>query len=223
MSKDNIIIALDVDSAERARSLVAALGDAVGFYKVGLELYAAAGPDFVRELAGAGKQVFLDLKMYDIGEQVKRAVAQVARMGVRFLTVHARGQVMRAAAEGRGSSGLQLLAVTVLTSFDASDLEENGYLGPVAELVDSRVRQAMDCGVDGVVCSGLDVARVRSVGGAKMLIVVPGVRSAGAAAGDQKRVATPQQALAAGADYLVVGREVTRAEQPRAALANLAV
>jgi orotidine-5'-phosphate decarboxylase len=218
MTNDKVIIALDVDSTARARSLIEALGDGVNFYKVGLELYAAAGPDFVRELVRAGKQVFLDLKMYDIGEQVKRAVAQVANMGVRFLTVHARGQVMRAAVEGRGSSSLQLLAVTVLTSFDESDLAENGYSGPVSDLVDRRVRQAMDCGIDGVVCSGLEIARVRAVAGPRALIVVPGVRSAGSAAGDQKRVVTPEQAIAAGADYLVVGREITRAADPRAAM-----
>ena len=216
MNKNPLIIALDVDSAEDARSLVSSLGDAVDFYKVGMELYAAEGISFVRELISEGKQVFLDLKMYDIGEQVKRAVAQIAKIGVRFLTVHARGQIMRAAVAGRGSSPLKLLGVTVLTSFDESNVAEDRYRGPIAEIVEARVRLAKECGIDGIVCSGFEVARVRQVGGPSMTIVVPGVRSPGASAGDQKRVVTPEEALAAGADYLVIGRQVTQAADPRA-------
>ena len=212
----SIIIALDVESAAEARSLVTRLGDSVSFYKVGMELYAAAGMEFVRELVGEGKQVFLDMKFYDIGETVKRAVAQVARSGVRFLTVHGSGAVMRAAVAGRGDSQLKLLAVTVLTSFDESDLADLGYPCPVRDLVALRVRKAMEAGVDGLVCSPLEAAEVRRLAGPQAILVTPGVRSAGAGKGDQKRVATPAEALRDGANYLVIGRQVTRADDPRA-------
>jgi orotidine-5'-phosphate decarboxylase len=211
-----IIVALDVESADEARALVARLGSSVDFYKVGMELYAAAGIEFVRELRGQGKNVFLDLKFYDIGETVKRAVAQVARTGVRFVTIHAVGQVMRAAVEGRGDSGLQLLAVTVLTSLDRNDLAADGYTMDVAELVERRARQAVEAGVDGLVASPLEAARVRAIVGPGKILVTPGVRSAGTAVGDQKRVATPAQAIRDGADYLVVGRQITRAADPAA-------
>ena len=216
MSQNPIIIALDVETAEQARTLVAQLGTEVDFYKVGLELYASAGIDFVSELIAEGKQVFLDLKMYDIHETVKRAVAQVAKRGVRFLTVHASHQVMQAAAEGRGSSGkLQILAVTVLTSVDQSDLERDGISHPLADLVELRVRNAVDAGVNGIVCSPLEVKRVREIAGPDAVLVTPGVRSAGAATGDQKRVMTPKEAIANGANYLVIGRQVTRASDPK--------
>jgi orotidine-5'-phosphate decarboxylase len=211
-----IIIALDVESAGEARALIARLGDSVSFYKVGMELYAAAGMEFVRELVGQGQQVFLDMKFYDIGETVKRAVAQVARSGVRFLTVHGSGAVMRAAVEGRGDSQLKLLAVTVLTSFDEGDLADLGYPCPVRDLVALRVRKAIEAGIDGIVCSPLEVAEVRRMAGPGAILVTPGVRSAGAGKGDQKRVATPAEALRNGANYLVIGRQVTRAQDPRA-------
>ncbi len=155
-------------------------GDKAGFYKVGMELYAAAGMDFVRELNGAGKRVFLDMKFYDIGETVRRAVAQVAKSGVEFLTVHGSKEVMRAAADGRADSKLKLLAVTVLTSFDEEDLRDLGYPCPVADLVALRVRNAMTCGIDGVVCSPRDVRAVRAITGSSATLVTPGVRSAGA-------------------------------------------
>jgi orotidine-5'-phosphate decarboxylase len=205
-----------VESAGEARALVTRLGDSVSFYKVGMELYAAAGMEFVRELVGQGRQVFLDMKFYDIGETVKRAVAQVARSGVRFLTVHGSGAVMRAAVEGRGDSQLKLLAVTVLTSFDEADLADLGYPCPVRDLVALRVRKAMEAGVDGLVCSPLEVAEVRRMTGPRAILVTPGVRSAGAGKGDQKRVATPAEAVRDGANYLVIGRQVTRAADPRA-------
>jgi orotidine-5'-phosphate decarboxylase len=216
MKDARIIVALDVETASEARALVSALGDSVSFYKVGLELYASAGMDFVRELKAQGHRVFLDLKLYDIGETVRRAAVQIGRAGVDFLTVHAIGQVMRAAAEGRGESGLKLLAVTVLTSFDDGDLEEDGCGLGVADLVELRVRNAVAAQVDGLVCSPLEVAKVRAIAGPRATLVTPGVRSAGAARGDQKRVATPAEAIANGADYLVIGREVTRASDPRA-------
>jgi orotidine-5'-phosphate decarboxylase len=215
-----IIIALDVPSAAEARKLVSALGETADFYKVGLELYAGAGMDFVRELKGQGKRVFLDLKLYDIGEQVKRAVAAISTVGVDFLTIHAVKQVMKAAIEGR-TGELELLAVTVLTSFDDQDVRDEGYPLTLAQLVEKRVRHAMDAGVDGVVCSSLEVAKVRAITGPEMKLVIPGVRSPGKSAGDQKRIATPAEAAANGADYLVVGRQVTRAADPRAELQTI--
>jgi len=214
MKTNPVIVALDFDSADAARELVEQLGDLVSFYKVGLELYAAAGMSFVRELVERGKDVFLDLKLYDIGETVKRATVQVARSGARFLTVHGSRAVMQAAVEGRASSPLKLLAVTVLTSFDQDDLADLGYPCAVAELVSLRVRKAMEAGVDGIVCSPLEVAMVRALA-PRAILVTPGVRSAGAGKGDQKRVATPAEAIRAGADYLVIGRQITRAADPR--------
>ena len=211
-----LIVALDFESAERARELVEALGEWIPTYKVGLELYAAAGMPFVKELIGRGKDVFLDLKLYDIGETVKRTVAQLASSGVRFTTVHGSKAVMQAAVEGRGASKLQLLAVTVLTSFDRADLADLGYPCTVSELVELRVRKALEAGVDGIVCSPLEVAAVRAITGPQAVLVTPGVRSAGAAQGDQKRVATPAEALSSGADYLVIGRQITRAPDPAA-------
>jgi orotidine-5'-phosphate decarboxylase len=211
-----LIVALDFESAAKARELVSRLGDHISFYKVGLELYAAAGMEFVRELIGQGKDVFLDLKLYDIGETVKRAVAQVAASGVRFTTVHGSKVVMRAAVEGRGSAPLKLLGVTVLTSFDQDDLADLGYPCTLADLVALRVRKAREAGIDGIVCSALEAAAVRTIAGPEAILVTPGVRSAGAGKGDQKRVATPAEALRNGADYLVIGRQVTRAEDPSA-------
>jgi orotidine-5'-phosphate decarboxylase len=221
MRSNPIIVALDVESAAEARALVARLGSRANFYKVGMELYAAAGMDFVRELLGQGKEVFLDLKFYDIPETVKRAVAQVARTGVRFLTVHAVGSVMRAAVEGRAASGLKLLAVTVLTSFGRAELHELGYNCEVSDLVERRARQAMEAGMDGIVASPLEAAALRRIVGASAILVTPGVRSAGAAQGDQKRVATPAQAIQDGADYLVMGRQITRAVDPAGELARV--
>ena len=199
MKPNPIIVALDVESADEARALVRRLGPHVPFYKVGMELYAAEGIAFVRELEEQGLDVFLDLKFYDIPETVRRAVAQVARTGVRFLTIHAVPAVMRAAVEGKGDSSLKLLGVTVLTSFGREDLVEMGYT----------------C-VDGIVSSPLEVAAVRRITGPRAILVTPGVRSTGSAAGDQKRVATPAEAVRNGADYLVIGRQITRAADPAA-------
>jgi len=218
MHHNPIIIALDVESAAEARALVEQIGDQADFYKVGLELFTVAGMDFVRELIGLGKNVFLDLKLYDIGETVKRTVAQVARTGVRFLTVHSPSAVMRAAVEGRGSSTLKLLAVTVLTSFDQRDVDDMGYSRTLSDLVEWRVRKAMEAGVDGLVGSPLEARAIRAAAGPSAILVTPGVRSAGASKGDQKRVATPAEAIRDGADYLVIGRQVTRAQDPAAAV-----
>lgn len=210
-----LIIALDVDTAAEALRLVEEIGPAADFYKVGMELYAVSGLPFVSQLRAAGKQVFLDLKLYDISETVKRATRLVCeRSGATFLTVHGSRAVMQAAAEGRESFPTKLLAVTVLTSFDQDDLADLGYSVPVTELVELRVRKAVESGMDGIVCSPLELARVRQIAGSQMKLVTPGVRSANTAAGDQKRVATPRQAIHDGADYLVIGRQVTRAADP---------
>lgn len=211
-----IIVALDVNSAAEARTLVQKLGPAVNFYKVGMELYASAGIAFVDELLSEGRSVFLDLKFYDIPETVKRATAEVAHRGVQLLTIHGSKAVMRAAVEGRGAAALKLLAVTVLTAFDESDLAEMGYPCRVEDLVSLRVNNARQAGVDGIVCSPLEAARVRAAMGPGAIIVTPGVRSAGAGHGDQKRVATPAQAIRDGATYLVIGRQITRAADPQA-------
>ena len=217
-----IIVALDVADAGEGLGLVERIGPRCDFYKVGMELYAAAGMDIVREIAAQGKRVFLDLKLYDISETVKRAVRKISESGaVEFLTVHGSRAVMEGAADGRDASGTKLLAVTVLTSFDRDDLLDLGYPVPVSELVELRVKKAAESGMDGIVCSPLEVARVREIGGPKLTLVTPGVRSAGAERGDQKRVATPAEAIANGADYVVIGREVTRAEDPRAAMERI--
>lgn len=218
---DPLIVALDVDSKAEADALVSALGESAGFYKVGMELYAACGMDYVRSLIDRGKKVFLDMKYYDIGETVRRAVAVAAQSGATFLTVHAVGQVMRAAAEGRGDSKLKLLAVTVLTSLDQGDLAEMGHTGTISELVAARVLQARAAGMDGLVASPLEAAAIRKLAGPEAILVTPGVRSAGASKGDQKRVATPAEALRDGANYLVIGRQVTRAADPAAAMAQI--
>ncbi len=213
-----LIIALDVDTTAHALELVERIGTAAEFYKVGMELYAVAGMDFVNQLGLFGKRVFLDLKLYDIGETVKRATREICKNeAITFLTVHGSRSVMRAAVEGRAERKTQLLAVTVLTSFDQDDLADLGYSVPVSELVELRVRKAKESGIDGIVCSPLEVARVREVGGPELKLVTPGVRSAGAAAGDQKRIATPSEAISNGADYLVIGRQVTQAADPRLA------
>jgi len=212
-----VIVALDVETPEEAMTLVDQIGPAANFYKIGMELYAAGGPDIVRRLVERGLRVFLDLKLYDISETVKRATRQISKLRVDFLTVHGSRSIMRAAVEGRGDSVTQLLAVTVLTSLDSEDLADLGYPALIAQLVELRVRKAVESGMDGIVCSPLEAAQVRRIGGPNLKLVIPGVRSAGAATGDQKRVATPAQAIAAGADYLVIGRQVTRAANPRTA------
>ena len=229
MTVNPIIVALDFESAGEALALVDRLGDRVGFYKVGMELYAAAGMETARGLRARDKDVFLDMKFYDIGETVRRAVCQVARAGVQFLTVHGSTPVLRAAIEGRGTSSLKLLAVTVLTSYDQQDIEDLGYPCELSALVDLRVRRAIEAGMDGIVASPLDAKRIRNIAlkrsseitGPAPLLITPGVRSAGSAAGDQKRVATPAEALRDGADYVVMGRQITRAADPRGEVARV--
>jgi orotidine-5'-phosphate decarboxylase len=219
MKNDPVIIALDFDAVREADKLVSALGGSAGFYKVGMELFAVAGMDYIRSLADRGKRVFLDMKYYDIGETVKRAVKVAASSGAEFLSIHGVGQVMRAAIEGRGDSGMKLLAVTVLTSFSQDDVKELGYDCALADLVGQRVRLAVQTGMDGIIGSPVEARSIRRQAGPHALLVTPGVRTRGAAANDQKRVATPSEAVRDGADYVVIGREVTRAADPSAALA----
>jgi orotidine-5'-phosphate decarboxylase len=216
--KNPLILALDFDDTDQALALIKDIGPAADFYKIGMELYAAGGMAVVARVNELGKKVFLDLKLYDISETVKRATRRICRAGlVNFLTVHGSRAVMEAAVEGRENTPTRLLAVTVLTSFDQDDLADLGYAVSVSELVELRVRKAVESRIDGIVCSPLEVGRVREIGGPKLTLVTPGVRSAGAAKGDQKRAATPLEAIESGADYLVIGRQVTRAEKPSAA------
>jgi orotidine-5'-phosphate decarboxylase len=214
--RDRLIVALDLPDVETAEALVARLGDSVVFYKIGMELiYGGGGLALAERLIGAGKKVFVDLKLHDIPHTVERGAAQIARLGATFLTVHAYPQTMRAALEGAGGE-LKLLGVSVLTSADDADLTEAGYAFGARALVSRRAEQAEALGMAGLVASAAEVAGLRAEG-RKLTLVCPGIRPAGGAAGDQKRVATPGQAVADGADYLVVGRPITGASDPRAA------
>jgi orotidine-5'-phosphate decarboxylase len=214
--RDRLIVALDVPSVDAAQSMVASLGDSVSFYKIGYQLAFAGGLDYAPKLVQSGKRVFLDLKLHDIGNTVAAGVKSVARLGASFLTVHAFPQVMRAAVEAR-ESGLRILAVTVLTSLSDADLAKAGYAATVRELALLRAEQACEIGVDGLVCSPEEVATLRGAVKNKLVLVTPGIRPAGAGGGDQKRIATPADAIKAGADYLVVGRPIVAASDPRAA------
>jgi orotidine-5'-phosphate decarboxylase len=214
--RERLIVALDLPSVEAAEALVARLGDAVSFYKIGYQLAYAGGLAYAQKLAGSGRQVFLDLKLHDIGNTVAQGVKSVARLGATFLTVHAYPQTMQAAVEAR-EGALRILGVTVLTSYDDSDLKAAGYATSVKALVASRAEKARALGVDGLVCSPEEAANVRAIAGAGMTLVTPGIRPAGAEAGDQKRIMTPAAAIAAGADYLVVGRPIVAAPDPRVA------
>jgi len=215
-TRDRLIVALDLSSVEAAEALIARLGDSVTFYKIGYQLAYAGGLSLVPKLAERGKKVFADLKMHDIGNTVAKGVESVAKLGATFLTVHAYPQTMKAAVEARGSS-LKILAVTVLTSYDDDDLHAAGFRFGVSDLVEARALQAQALGIDGLVCSGEEAATVRGIIGAQMALVTPGIRPAGSAVGDQKRIMTPGRAIAAGADYLVVGRPVVEAADPKAA------
>jgi len=215
--RDRLIVALDLPGAASAEAMIARLGDSVTFYKIGYQLAYAGGLSLVRQLTGNGKKVFVDLKLHDIGNTVARGVESLAALGATFLTVHAYPQTMKAAAEARAGSGLKILAVTVLTSYDDADLQAAGYRLSVADLVEARARQAQALGVDGLVCSPEEAAALRQIVGRSMRLVTPGIRPAGTPSGDQKRIMTPQRAIAAGADYLVVGRPVLEAADPKAA------
>jgi orotidine-5'-phosphate decarboxylase len=216
-ARDRLIVSLDLPSIREAEAVVATLGPSVTFYKIGYQLAFAGGIPFAAGLIAAGKRMFLDLKLHDIGNTVAKGVESVAQMGATFLTVHAYPQTMKSAMEGARGSNLRILAVTVLTSLDDADLMEAGYRMNVAELAARRAQQARDIGIDGLVCSPEEVANLRSITGKGMALVTPGIRPIGSAAGDQKRFTTPAKAIAGGADYLVVGRPIVDAPEPKAA------
>src|SRR4030081_1694456 len=192
--RDRLIVALDVPSVAAAEAMIARLGDSVTFYKIGYQLAYAGGLPLVGRLTAAGKKVFVDLKLHDIGNTVARGVENVARVGATFLTVHAYPQTMKAAVEGRAGSGLKILAVTVLTSYDDGDLHAAGYRLGVSDLVEARAQQAQVLGVDGLVCAPDEAAALRKIIGHQMNLVTPGIRPSGTAAGDQKRIMTPAPA-----------------------------
>ena len=215
--RDRLIVALDLPSVTAAEAMVARLGDAVSFYKIGMELTYGGGLGLARELIASGKKVFLDLKLHDIPNTVAKATEQVAGLGAAFLTIHAYPQTMKAARGALGGSPMKLLAVTVMTSYDDADLAEAGFAFGVKEMVARRARQAQAAGVHGLILSAEEAAEMRALVGPDMLLVTPGIRMADGVLGDQKRVMTPARAIAAGADHLVVGRPVTQAADPVAA------
>lgn len=215
--RDRMIVALDVPDMAAARDIVNTLGDSATFYKIGYQLAYAGGLALVGDLVRDGKKVFVDLKLHDIGNTVASGVTSLAKLGATFLTVHAYPQTMKAAVEAAKGSDLQILAVTVLTSYDNADLEEAGYRLGVTELVEMRARQAQAIGIDGLVCSAEEAAHLRAIIDPAMRLVTPGIRPAGSETGDQKRIMTPARAIAAGADYLVVGRPIIAAADPKAA------
>ena len=223
LADPRLIVPLDLPSAGEARTMVEAIGDAVSFYKVGLELFAGGeGMALARELKAAGKQVFLDWKLHDIGTTVQRAAAVIAQSGCDFLTVHGEPQVMASAVRGRGASGLKILAVTVLTSLSDEDLAETGYHETARALVERRIHQAIAAGCDGVIASPHEAELARSLGGRDFLVVTPGVRPDWSAKNDQARAATPREALAAGASHIVCGRPIIAANDPQAAARRVA-
>lgn len=220
---DRLIVALDVAGPDEARRLIAKIGTRAGVWKIGLELLFGGGAELARELAREGQKVFVDAKLLDIPNTVERATANIAAMGAAFLTVHGHDiKTMEAALRGREGHELKLLAVTVLTSLDAVDLEQQGSRMSPAELVLHRARLRKEAGFDGVIASGHEAAQIREATGDDFLIITPGIRPAGSEAGDQARVMTPAKAIAAGADYLVVGRPITQADDPAAAAASIA-
>lgn len=216
-ARDRLIVALDVPDVDAAEALVTGLGDSVTFYKVGMQLIYAGGVDFARNLAVAGKKVFLDAKLLDIDNTVAHAVESIVRLGVTFATVHAYPKAMQAAVTARGDASLRLLGVTVLTSMDDADLADAGYAARAADLVAARAARARAIGMDGIVASPAEATAVRRIVGPDLAIVTPGIRPAGTDHGDQRRVATPDMAIRAGADYLVVGRPINAAADPKSA------
>ncbi len=217
-ARERLIVGLDLPSVEAAAAMVETLGDDVSFYKIGYQLaYQRGGLDFVRDLTGSGRKVFLDVKLHDIGNTVEKGVEAVLSLGISMLTVHAYPQTMRAAARAAAGSPLTVLGVTVMTSYDEADLREAGYQGTVRDLVLRRAVQASDCGLGGIVASAEEAAVLRETVGPDMAIVTPGIRPAGVALDDQKRAVTPGDALSAGASHLVVARPVVAVREPRQA------
>jgi orotidine-5'-phosphate decarboxylase len=222
---ERLYVALDLPSIEQARAMVQALGDTVESYKVGLQLLPLGGAEFGQELKAMGKNVFYDFKLHDIGATVEKATRSISGLGADLLTVHARPDVMKSAAAGRGDTGLKILGVTVLTSLDKQALEDIGYHDRAEDLVMRRVEQALASGIDGVVSSPLEAAKIRQAVPDDFLVVTPGIRMPDGDKGDQKRIATPGDALRSGASHIVVGRPITAAQDPRQAaldvLANM--
>lgn len=218
--RQRLIVALDFPSIVTATEMADRLAGRVGVFKIGMELIYAGGLDLARDLVGRGEKVFLDLKLLDIGNTVEKATRVVASLGVTFLTVHVTDEkTLLAARRGRGDSALKLLGVTVMTNLETSDLQQQGIDGlSPSELALKRARLAVQCGFDGVISSGHEAAAIRDAIGTDRLIITPGIRPAGGEAGDQARVMTPSRALAAGADYLVIGRPITAAADPRQAV-----
>jgi orotidine-5'-phosphate decarboxylase len=213
-NRDRMIVALDMSSAGAARDLVDQLGPSASFYKVGLELIYAGGLPLIEELIEAGNKIFLDAKLLDIDNTVAGAITSIMRTGATFVTLHAYPKAMRAAVAVRGDNPLKLLGVSVLTSMDDADTADAGYGLPVRDLVLRRASDAKQAMMDGIVASPAEAAAIRAAVGPGMLIVTPGIRPRGSDAGDQKRIATPAEAITAGADYLVVGRAITAAPDP---------
>ena len=222
-TRDALIVALDLPNAVAGLEMADRLGDAVGFYKIGLGMLTGGGFALANELKEKGKRTFIDLKLFDIGATVEAAVRGIAQFDHDFLTVHGDPHVVRAAVAGRGGSGLKILAVTILTSLDRADLDDGMIMaGDLRDLAVERARRALAAGADGVIASPREAAAIRALPEAMgRLIVTPGVRPAGAALGDQKRVETPGSAIRAGADHIVVGRPVWQADDPRAAAAAI--
>ncbi|OYU48340.1 MAG: orotidine-5'-phosphate decarboxylase [Rhizobiales bacterium PAR1] len=216
--RDRVIVALDVPDVAAARAMVATLGDSASFYKIGYELAFVGGLDLARELIAAGKKVFIDLKLHDIPNTIEKGVGQIAGIGASFLTVHAYPQTMAAAVKGAAGSSLGILGVSVLTSMDENDLARAGYGMGVSDLIARRAKQAYETGCAGLVCAATDITNVRSVVGHGLKLITPGIRPAGGTIGDQKRVMTPGEAIKAGADHLVIGRPITGAVAPQAAM-----
>ncbi|MCX2724785.1 orotidine-5'-phosphate decarboxylase [Roseibium salinum] len=219
-ARDRLMLALDFPTVGEAEALVNRTDGKVGVYKIGMELQFAGGLEFARELAEDGKRIFLDVKLHDIDNTITRAVRNVARMGMTFMTVHGYPKTMRAAVKGleeEGNPNLCLLGVTVLTSMDEDDLAAAGYRGPLAEVVEARARDARAARMGGIVCAATEAEKMQSILGDDLVIVTPGIRPAGSDAGDQRRVMTPADAISAGSDFLVVGRPISRADDPGAA------
>jgi len=216
---ERLIVALDSASVAEAQAMVGKLDEVVRFYKVGLVMQLAEGTsEFVRSLIAGGKKVFLDYKYYDVPETIRKAVGRAAKTGVSFLTIHGSSRIIQAAVEAKGGSGLKLMTVTVLTSMDSTDMQEMGYSQHTPdELVLFRARKALEAGCDGVIASGREAGKIRELSGGKLLVVTPGIRPEGYPEDDQKRTVTAGQAIEAGADYLVVGRPITGAADPRGA------
>ncbi|WP_306145836.1 orotidine-5'-phosphate decarboxylase [Roseibium sp. MMSF_3412] len=217
---DRLMLPVDVPTIQDAEALVRRTEGKVGVYKIGMELQFAGGLEFARELAADGKKIFLDVKLHDIDNTITSAIRNVARMGMTFVTLHGYPKTMRAAVKGlaeEGNPALCLLGVTVLTSMDEDDLVAAGYRGPVADVVAARARDARDAGMGGIVCAATEAQKLRAILEDELVIVTPGIRPKGSTADDQRRVMTPEDAIRAGSDYLVVGRPISKAEDPGAA------